>query len=681
MGDPALAVAHRKYGRLYRWPGSDLPVEMRPQQMNEALREGLLVPSVTNVIGVRSKDYLQGWYSRHAARAALEVLARYPDRVRERPADAKKWIADAGTRDLNSASERGTRVHDACESLARGLSLPDGLNDDELGCVASWRAFLAAWKPEWLHLEATCFGEVDGHRYAGTGDFFARINGLSVIGDYKCVVLATPVLMADGTTVPASDLREGDMVVAWTEEKGLHPAPVAWVADNGPQETYRIKTVGGWEVQVTAEHPFLVRRKRADGKGVAADEWAKADGLRAGDQVHLALGWDGSCAEDTVSTGDAYLLGLLAGASSMTGGMTGECEWSFTNADPGVVRVAHEHLAVHGVGLVPVKGAPDDYLIGCGGAQETGVAFPAFVEAHGFRCGPHDKRVPVAVRRGSAGVRAAFLSGLLDTTGHVRGTKDRARVSFRSTNRDMAVDVRQLLANSGIRAGLDTVRARNRKEPESHHVVVSDEHDIASLAGLLTLRGEHGQRLGRVAARPGRGTPDRNIVAIISVERVRVLQPTLAIEVEGAHTHVTGGIITHNTNRGGLHTEVGSQLAALAHADRIVLTDGTLAPMPYVEAGVGLHLSADGYQVAPVDLDGPFWNVFRHCLSIWEDHVTEGDGSIRPERKAMGRPLRGPDVLLRSPGRPALEASPARALQGRPGAEPLSSGPPTGPFG
>ena len=64
MGDPVLAVMHKKYGRLYRWPGSDLPETMRPAQMNDALREGLLVPSVTNVIDVRGKDYLQRWYAK-----------------------------------------------------------------------------------------------------------------------------------------------------------------------------------------------------------------------------------------------------------------------------------------------------------------------------------------------------------------------------------------------------------------------------------------------------------------------------------------------------------------------------------------------------------------------------------------------------------------------------------------
>ena len=86
MTDPRLAISEEKHGlhgagRLYGIPGFDVSTLMSPDDVREALQEKLLMPSVTNVIGLYPKDHLQGWYGREAAKT-LGLAAEAVDSAR-----------------------------------------------------------------------------------------------------------------------------------------------------------------------------------------------------------------------------------------------------------------------------------------------------------------------------------------------------------------------------------------------------------------------------------------------------------------------------------------------------------------------------------------------------------------------------------------------------------------------
>lgn len=184
MTSPRLAQ-DSIYGRLYCHPNSQGALS---GDVVADVDKGLLVPSVTNVIGILDKPHLYDWYGRKAADAALDVSRNHPGLITKKPHEARKWLSQAARRHMNDAADLGTRVHATCERLALGeKDVP--IAADEKPYVQAWHAFMDEFQPNYLHIESTVFGDVPHEEgtlgYAGTADFFARIDDLTVVGDLK----------------------------------------------------------------------------------------------------------------------------------------------------------------------------------------------------------------------------------------------------------------------------------------------------------------------------------------------------------------------------------------------------------------------------------------------------------------------------------------------------------------
>lgn len=182
MTSPNLAVA-TSHGRLYHKPG----VDASGMPARAALDAGILVPSVTNVIDTLNKPFLNTWHAKEAALAAIAVNSTHPGLMETKPYEAERWLKSAAERKANAAAALGDEVHNACETLALGGTV--NLSEQAVPYIDSWHRFCDDFQPEFLHLEATCFGQVDTAEgplgYAGTADFIARINGQVFMSDYK----------------------------------------------------------------------------------------------------------------------------------------------------------------------------------------------------------------------------------------------------------------------------------------------------------------------------------------------------------------------------------------------------------------------------------------------------------------------------------------------------------------
>jgi len=244
MTSPILAQ-DSPYGRLYRHPSTstdNLPT------IEESIEKGLLVPSVTNIIGTLDKPFLLGWYAKLAAESAVETEQKHSGLIKAKPDAAIKHFKNAGLRKLEAAGALGNTVHDTVEQLAQGFEVeyPEYVE----GYINAFHKFVKEWKPEFIHFEVTCFGSVLDStlgelKYAGTADFIAKINGLTIIGDWKsgksihtdgslqiaALANAKEMITADGNVIQMPRADSG--VLIHLTPKGFHvyqtdPFGTAW---------------------------------------------------------------------------------------------------------------------------------------------------------------------------------------------------------------------------------------------------------------------------------------------------------------------------------------------------------------------------------------------------------------------------------------------------------------------
>lgn len=90
------------------------------------------------------------------------------------------------------------------------------------------------------------------------------------------------------------------------------------------------------------------------------------------------------------------------------------------------------------------------------------------------------------------------------------------------------------------------------------------------------------------------------------------------------------------TNRSGIFSEVALQLASYRYAEFIVQPDGTELPMPEVDQAVAVHITADTYEVVPVETNPDVFASFLHVKSVFE--FSKGMADL------IGEPLTFEDV-------------------------------------
>lgn len=375
-----------------------------------------------------------------------------------------------------------------------------------------------------------------------------------------CTTGSARFAMADGTLRRADEVRAGDEVISWDDGMLVRGRVVAaWPV--APRPTVGVTTQCGRHLETSLDHPYWVsRRPRSPGKRYYGTldgnaRWMRADEIRAGDYVRVALGWEGEGDFDPES---AWALGALTGDGHLpTTGMP-----TFTSKDPEIIARLGSWCREHGADLVrsdPMR--PVSYRVNTGpGSRYNPPQLRRELREWGILGrNAEAKRVPGVVMGGGPKAWAAFLSGYLDTDGTVV-SEDRPQplVIWSSVSRELLDGCQHLLAMLGIGSAIRrhqaarcrTVAGRECEARETWTLTVCGRGNVRQLAGLLNLA--HPGKAARLAAWgqahvSGNGVrSDCRWTRVISVNDCGS-QVTYGVTVEGTHTHVTEGLVTHNT--------------------------------------------------------------------------------------------------------------------------------------
>lgn len=588
--DPVLAVDTSNYsdtiGRLYRLPGVELP-PLNLATIKELVRTDVLFPSTTNIISVRSAEALMGWSNWVVARDMAEFALTRPtfmDRLKENKRGAIEYFKLAPIRERDQAGTQGSNIHLACELYAKGLPL-DGLVLTAYETVAfeKWKDWLDKFQPEFLYLEVTSFNKTStGRRSAGTTDCIFKMNNKTIIADYKCVTDDTLILMADGSQKKAINIKEGDIVVAWDKEKGLHSSPVTYAADNGNHKTITVTTTTGQILTTTFNHPYWSSKK---GKNLG---WVKAEDLNIGDELYTAIGWN--YAPDNIETAwpfkhnlSPYHLGTLWALRNY-----GTEDWRETHLIT-LPKIARDGLReeLHEMGFHFNKAGQMNTRKGLAKiARKNKMEIEDVLQLFDRDDLPEWAYTPTAFTGFLAGVREVFVNKEIYA--------EELYVVFRRSPQALRT-LQQYLNNYGQPS---TIHQDPKSGMEYLKTPFESKDTVFS----------YGTKVTRIS----------------SIKVSEEPQHTVAIEVDGAHTHVTNGIITHNTNRSGLHSGIALQLAANANAEQMTLDNKTLEPMVKIDDAMGIHISPKGVTMTRVDISDPVYEAFEGLRNAWDFHAFDG---------------------------------------------------------
>lgn len=349
-----------------------------------------------------------------------------------------------------------------------------------------------------------------------------------------CVSPHVLIRMADGSQKRADALVTGDMVEAFDETTGqLVRARVGRVALMEPSPIHFITTHRGRSIETNGDHPFWCRT----GKESAPEYgWKKASEIQRGDRVAVALGKARTpLGGKRLHHDTARFLGIYAGDG---GGSTSP---RITSVDPEVPAFVAEFVGRSDERLAPLPDGVHFDVRHQATGMLTMTPTKRLLKRHGMWGKTCDnKRVPAQVFTSGAKAWAAFLSGYLDTDGHVSADA----IIWVSKSFGLLEDCQHLLSYLDIQSSVTA------STEERYRLEVRDAASFDNAARLLTpLVARKATALLALSGRDRRTGTDRRGFDRVTWNAPVGKAPTIGIEVETYHTHITNGLITHNTEQ------------------------------------------------------------------------------------------------------------------------------------
>jgi len=312
-------------------------------------------------------------------------------------------------------------------------------------------------------------------------EFINKGNGLAreVIGTYeqlpikhgwavtihKCMPGHVQVMTPTGKR-RLDQLHVGDMVQSRT---GWNNVLNHWAT--GKKKQYTITLESGRTVSSSADHQFYAAR---NGK---APEFIELSSLRVGDHLSVSA-QPVEFVDNGVSVDLSYLMGMLIGDGCYSESYRADHRIDFTTADVELERTFTDFMESRGLQVGQIytnKKSPQCVTLYTHSKQirsnleELGLDYAT----------ARNKCIPEILKSSTLECRAALISGLLDTDGHV--SKQHNKFVFATSSKTLAEDIREVLDTLGVFSSVHT------QNDVSYQTVVTGRSSV-DLANLLSLK-------------------------------------------------------------------------------------------------------------------------------------------------------------------------------------------------
>jgi len=257
----------------------------------------------------------------------------------------------------------------------------------------------------------------------------------------KCLKLSTPILMADNSWKPLSDIVAGDRVIGHDYQTGVAtPCNVLSTSRAGMKGIHRFTFTDGGYVEASKEHEFPIKLKSGRGnkvKKIRVRDLLKRDVKYIGGKIKFQQPKELNFENQPALPIDPYILGILIGDGGLTKGAR------FTTIDKCIAdRVSGRLAEGYSLSLERYKGKCDTFRITKKSTSNSYIDALKKLNLYGKTS--KNKFIPEIYLSASVEDRKQLLAGLIDSDGTFK--------EYTSISEQLADDFVRLSKSLGGRA-------------------------------------------------------------------------------------------------------------------------------------------------------------------------------------------------------------------------------------